>query len=104
MHALRDATRVSLRHSRNREDCLLAYLARGRLAPPDVARETGLREARVLAALHGAMPDYAGERALVPLGLVRPVLTRFGVEHELTGRGLEEARAVAALRAANRAV
>ncbi|GEM_PF-3924302 len=104
MLPLRDATRTSLRHSRNREACLLAYLARGRLAPPDVARETGLRRGRVFAALQGELPDYASERSLVGLGLVRPVVTRFGVEHELTDHGVAEAEAIAALRAAGRAV
>jgi Winged helix DNA-binding domain (DUF1495) len=98
MHVLRESTRLSIRRSRGRELALMAYREHGALTVHEVAELTGVRVRRVRGILHGLCLEFAHERALVPLGLARPVPTPRGVAHELTEAGLAEARTIASLR------
>ena len=95
MQALRLATSESVRISRNRDDVIAALATHGRMTLQEISRATGLRSFRVRAVLHGDMPDDSADRALVPLDIVRSVRSRFGVEYELTSRGVSEASVLA---------
>jgi hypothetical protein len=102
MRSLRLVTRESVRLSRNRDDTLLALLARKRATLHELARATSIPAPRVRAVLYGDLPDYSVERALIPLGVVRSVRTRFGVQFELTQRGTFESCAIRDARGAGR--
>lgn len=87
----------SLRRARSRRRVLLALSDLAEAYLSHLAAAAGLRAAQAAGVLHGALPAYKPELALVTLGLVACREAAFGTTYRLTASGRE---AVAALRAA----
>lgn len=99
---LHPTTRHCVRRAPKRDLCLDVLLDHGHLTLHELAGLVGTSPSRADGILYGGTEDHTIDLALVPLGLVREVLSVIGLEFELTELGVDQARALRVARASRR--
>lgn len=88
----------SFRRGPRRGDLLLELDAHGIASANHLAAAIGVTALRIVWMMHGKLPFYRRDTALVTLGLVRPVAVRRGRAYEITDLGRRVSRILGAER------